>query len=140
MIRNQREYAITRTEVDRFQKALDEMIARSPKGLHPRLRKAQEEALRSQKDELEAELRAFDALPGKGKLGIGSVSELPDALIQARIAAGLTQKQLAERLGLKEQQVQRYEQTRYASASLDRIRRVTEALGVELRGHLLLAP
>jgi ribosome-binding protein aMBF1 (putative translation factor) len=31
--------------------------------------------------------------------------ELPEALIRARIAVGLTQKRLAERLGLKEQQV-----------------------------------
>jgi len=41
-------------------------------------------------------------------LELESLAELPEALIRARIAVGLTQKGLAGRLGLKEQQVQRY--------------------------------
>jgi transcriptional regulator with XRE-family HTH domain len=58
---------------------------------------------------------------------------LPRTLIQARIAAGLSQKELARRLGLKEQQIQRYEATDYASAKLSRLRAVMHALGIELR-------
>ena len=38
-------------------------------------------------------------------------SALPDILIQARIAAGMSQTKLARELGLKPQQVQRYEAT-----------------------------
>lgn len=49
---------------------------------------------------------------------------------QGAIAAGLSQRELAERLGLKEQQVQKYEATEYTSASLARIRAVIHALGV----------
>ena len=59
------------------------------------------------------------------------VAELPAVLIKARIAQGLSQKDLAERLSLKEQQIQRYEATDYATASLARIMEVVEALGVE---------
>lgn len=44
--------------------------------------------------------------------------------------AGLSQKELAERLGLKEQQVQKYEATEYTSASMARVRDVIQALGV----------
>ena len=33
--------------------------------------------------------------------------------MRARIALGYTQKKLAERVGLKEQQIQRYEETEY---------------------------
>lgn len=40
---------------------------------------------------------------------------------QGRIAAGLSQKELSERLGLKERQIQRYEATDYASANLTRV-------------------
>ena len=47
----------------------------------------------------------------------------------ARVARGLNQKTLAGRLGLKEQQIQRYEASEYASASLARIRSVAEVLG-----------
>ena len=55
--------------------------------------------------------------------------EFRSALTGARIKAGLSQKQLAEKLGLKEQQIQRYEATDYESASL---RRVSEPCGSEV--------
>ena len=42
---------------------------------------------------------------------------------------GLSQKELADRIGLKEQQIQRYEATEYASASLTRIQEIIGALG-----------
>ena len=60
-----------------------------------------------------------------------TVAELPTLLIKARIAQGLSQKELAERLGLKEQQIQRYEATDYASARLARIKEVVGALGID---------
>lgn len=56
------------------------------------------------------------------------VERLPEMLIQERIRLGLTQKQLAEMVGIKEQQIQRYEATLYQSASLRRIREVSTAL------------
>jgi transcriptional regulator with XRE-family HTH domain len=56
------------------------------------------------------------------------VETLPDTLIRARIAAGLSQAALAERLGMKPQQVQRYEATKYASASLTRLLEVARAI------------
>ena len=59
-------------------------------------------------------------------LTLHSLGELPTALIKARIATKLSQKALAERLGLKEQQIQRYEATEYASANLSRIIEVSE--------------
>ena len=69
---------------------------------------------------------------------IESLDELPDGLIKARIASGLSQKDLAERLHLKEQQIQRYEADRYASASLQRIQQVARAIGVGIRKELLM--
>ncbi len=71
-------------------------------------------------------------------LELNSLREIPEALIRARIASGLSQKQLAERLGLKEQQLQRWEATRYAGISLDRIHDVAEALGVTIREQVIL--
>ena len=63
---------------------------------------------------------------------LDSFESLPRALVQARIAAGLSQKELAQRLGLKEQQIQRYEATGYASASLTKITEVIEALDIKI--------
>lgn len=56
------------------------------------------------------------------------IEKLPEMLIEERYRLGLTQKQIAERMGLKEQQIQRYEATKYQSASLRRIGEVAKAL------------
>jgi len=51
-------------------------------------------------------------------------------LIVARIANGYSQKDLAWRLGIKEQQIQRWEAERYAQISLRNYHRVATLLGV----------
>ena len=135
MIKNERQYGVTKTQADKFAQALAELRQHPPGEGHPLLRKAEEEALSSQLADLHAELAEYEALrSGKQKhLPVTSFDDLPRTLIQARIAAGLSQKELARRLGLKEQQIQRYEATDYASARLSRLRAVMQALGVELR-------
>ena len=62
-------------------------------------------------------------LPKSREVVLEAVEDLPKALIRARIASGMTQEGLALRLGLKAQQVQRYEATEYESASFARIRK-----------------
>lgn len=53
-------------------------------------------------------------------------------LIVARISKGLSQRDLAWRLGVKEQQIQRYEADRYSSISLKNYRKIAALLGVKL--------
>jgi ribosome-binding protein aMBF1 (putative translation factor) len=134
MIKNQRQYRITKSQARKLKAALTKAID-TKSNLHPALRKAQEDALRSQLEELQSDLRAYEALQSaKGRsLPECSLQELPQTLIQARIAGGLSQRELAERLGLKEQQVQRYEATNYASASLTRVQEVAQALNLRLK-------
>jgi HTH-type transcriptional regulator / antitoxin HigA len=57
-------------------------------------------------------------------------------LIIARIARGLSQLELAERLGMREQQIQRYEAERYRTISLQNMRRLASALGVNVEATL----
>lgn len=141
MIKNERQYRITKAQAAKLEHALEQLTTGvgSAQG-HPLLRKAQEDALRSQIADLHAQLEAYDALQSQqhAVLELASFEELPRALIQARIAAGLSQKELAERLGLKEQQVQRYEATEYASASVARVSEVIRALGIRMREEILL--
>ncbi len=132
MIKNERQYRITKAQAARFAQTLDGLRQRSgeAEGTHPVIAKAQEDALRSQLTDLEGELREYESLKA-GKFPtdeFGVIAELPTVLIKARIARGLSQKDLAERLGLQEQQIQRYEATDYASASLTRIKEVVGAL------------
>lgn len=141
MITNERQYKITRSEADRFRKAISELAEGSPRpDVHPRLLQAEREALESQLADLQAELTEYDRLKSAdlSVISINSFDELADGLIQARIASGLSQKALADRLDLKEQQIQRYEAERYASASYQRLREIANALGVRIKNDILL--
>jgi len=142
MIKNERQYRITNAQVVKLERALDLLTKGLTGGehMHPLLQKAQEDALRSQVADLHAQLREYDALRSRKRtvLELASFEELPRALIQARIAAGISQRELGERLGLKEQQIQRYEATEYASASLARVTEVVRALGIKVREDIFL--
>ena len=82
--------------------------------------KAQKDAFQSQLADLRRELEEYEALKqgAVSSIAIDSFDDLGLGLIKARIAAGLSQKALAKRLGIKEQQIQRYEAERYVSAYL----------------------
>jgi transcriptional regulator with XRE-family HTH domain/Zn-dependent peptidase ImmA (M78 family) len=141
MITNERQYKITRSEADRFRKAISALTEGPPRvDVHPRLLRAEREALESQLADLQAELAEYDRLKSADLsiISINSFDELADGLIQARIASGLSQKALGDRLGLKEQQIQRYEAERYASASYQRLQEIANALGVRIKNDILL--
>ena len=138
MITTERQYRITKAAAERFAQAL----AHEAQGAHldPRLRQAMREGIESELQILREQLAEYEALRS-GRIAVlelDSLTALPDALIRARIAAGLTQKELATRLGLKEQQIQRYEATRYAGVSLERVQAVAEALGVKIHERVIL--
>ena len=136
MIKNERQYRITKTQAARFDRAITEMTAAVVKpAIHPKLRKAELDGLRSQCDDLKQELQEYEVLrSGKRRMiAFDSIEELPKTLIQARIAIGLSQEDLAAKLGLKPQQVQRYEATNYQSASLQRVNEIVKVLGIKLR-------
>ena len=67
---------------------------------------------------------------------IHSISELGEALCEARVAGGWTQRELGEHLGLRQQQIQRYEATDYQQCSWRRIIEIADALGIEISGRL----
>lgn len=141
-ILNQRQYRITKSWVRKFEKALaDFLVSSEGKGLPSKQCQLQESALRGQLETLQAEVAEYEALlKSPPSLEVPSFVDLPYALIRARIASDMTQKELAERLGLKEQQIQRYEASGYRSASLERLSEVMTALGVEVEGmHLRFA-
>jgi HTH-type transcriptional regulator / antitoxin HipB len=100
---------------------------------HPRAVKMQTEALSIQIQAMLAELSEYKSLKqGTGKIAISSLEELPVALIKARIAAGITQKELAQRVAIQEQQIQRYEANRYAVVGFERLLELFRSLGVKL--------
>jgi hypothetical protein len=140
MIQNEREYRITKSQADKFARALEDLEANSGGDLP--MVALQKSALASQLEELREQLADYDGLKSGDvrEIAVNSFDELPQALIRARIAMGLSQKELAERMGLKEQQIQRYESSDYAGASLHRIKGVSGALGLRITGALHLLP
>ncbi len=135
MIKNQRQYRITKAQAEKFAIALDG-ISEEPDEIpevHPLIRKAQKDALRYQLSELREQLEEYDALQSGSYTipDLRTIEELPRTLIQTRIGRGLSQKALGELIGVKEQQIQRYEATDYSSASLSRVMEVIAALRLE---------
>jgi HTH-type transcriptional regulator/antitoxin HigA len=45
----------------------------------------------------------------------------------------MIQKDLANKIGVQEQQIQRYEASQYSSASFDRLRSIASALNIDIR-------
>jgi ribosome-binding protein aMBF1 (putative translation factor) len=135
VIKNEKQYRITKAQVRRFQDALAELAGQQrPSNIAPRLWEAQREAAQSQMEDLREQVEVYERLHvGQNKtVVLEGVEDLPKALIRARIAAGMTQEGLARRLGVKPQQVQRYEATEYESASFARILKVVQALGLRM--------
>jgi DNA-binding Xre family transcriptional regulator len=140
MIKNERQYRITRTRADEVRRSIAELAhAELPSGLDPGMRDLQVEALRSVLADLEAELADYDALHEATLFEATGLSQLPVTLIRARIARGLTQRQLADRIGLPEQAVQRYEATDYAGVSFARLVEIADALEVTIHYDVRLS-
>ena len=135
MIKNDRQYALTKAQIQKMSEALAaEPPANAGPNVDPRLFELHRRALESQISDLHAEVAEYDELRAGARVVIPaeSLEDLPRALIQTRITRGLTQRALAERLGMPEQQIQRYEATEYESASFTRLKEIARALGVEV--------
>jgi len=139
VITNERQYRIAQAEAKKFEQAIAAARSGKPgKDVHPRVHEAMIASLESELAVLRGQLDQYEALKAgrvKGRQ-VQSLRELPVLLIEGRIAAGLTQRELGERLGLAEQQIQRYEATMYAGASLERLQEVADALELEIKEHV----
>jgi ribosome-binding protein aMBF1 (putative translation factor) len=144
MIKSDRQYRITRAQAVRFRRAIKNQQAAPPDPrIRPKVRQALLDALRSQLEDLQEQLAEYEALRSRRRrrLPLKSWDDLPRTLIRARIAAGWSQAKLAQHLGVKPQQVQRYEATDYQSASLAKVAEVARTLGLKLHtGEARLPP
>lgn len=86
--------------------------------------------------ELEEAVAEFDSIRA-GRMRtfrVESFDDLATVLVKARIALGWTQAELANRLDVAEQMVQRDEAGGYERATLSRLAEVGDVLGYELTG------
>jgi transcriptional regulator with XRE-family HTH domain len=91
--------------------------------------------------ELEAEINEYQSLL-RGELVLPEdidILEISKYITKIRIAKGLSQKELAERVGVDKQAINRYEEHDYQTASLPRIMEVLKALNIETETTLVEA-
>lgn len=102
-------------------------------GLSPDEVKRVLDPMRSFHLQLQEEVESYERLKRGEFEEIRNLRGIGHLLIALRIARGISQRQLAERLGVHESQVSRDERNEYHGITLDRAARVLDALGVELR-------
>jgi DNA-directed RNA polymerase specialized sigma subunit len=130
MIRNEREYkkALSRLEQD------GEVIAAQRRMLVERglSREEVERALGpilSFNAQLEEEVEWYERVRRRDFEVIDNLSAIGTLLIALRIANGLSQRELAERLEVSEAQVSRDERNEYHGVTVERAQRILDAMG-----------
>lgn len=117
MITDEQQYRVTKARIQRFEDALMHAEDRAAER-HPLLQQVLRRNVEAELQAMYEQLSEYATRQGTGPstLGLGAGLDRPLALIRTRIAAGINQEELAERLGLAEQQIRQYEAARYARA------------------------
>jgi DNA-binding Xre family transcriptional regulator len=89
--------------------------------------------LRSFHEQLKEEVESYERLMRGEFEEIRNFEGIGRLMIALRIAKGVSQRELADRLGVHESQVSRDERNEYHGVTLERAGRIVEALGVEIR-------
>lgn len=94
---------------------------------------------------LQAEIAEYEMLTSHDSqtpivLRLDDIDYLAQILIKARMAAKLSQKELADLAGLTEEKIKQYEHDDYASASFLDVRFVIDALDIQIQTGEFLLP
>lgn len=89
--------------------------------------------VRSFHEQLKEEVESYERLKRGEFEELRNFEGLGRLLIALRIAQGVSQRELAERLGVHESQVSRDERNEYHAVTVERANKILEALGAEVR-------
>lgn len=131
MIKNEKQYNISKKRLAELELTI---ATKQPKILSNSKREGALNSVVRIKNSLKEEIKQYESLKTKGiplrrKV---SVTQLPKILIEHKIAKGLTQKQFSEMLGIKEQQLQRYEAENFSSVSFGRLMKYIELVNIKI--------
>jgi len=131
MIKNQRQYKIVKSQMTKCELALRRTVTSPNPNIPEAFRKAEIHALENELQKMKQEIKSYEEIrSGKEKKFIGTLASLAELLIKARQRRGLNQRELAQIVGCKEQQIQRYESGDYKQASFQTILQIAQALEV----------
>lgn len=130
MIKNDKQYSITKNKRDEFSKSLS--ILQNEESKDNLLNQIMKDSITSQIETFDREIKEYENLKNtKPTIIFSSIEKLPEILIKARIIKGLSQNDLAKKINLKEQQIQRYEASNYESANFDRMLTIAQSMGIQ---------
>jgi len=134
MIRNESEYreAVDRVAQEKKRLAAHAEHLRGQSLTREEIKKAMS-PLRSFHLQLEEEVAAYERLKRGEFQELHNLRGLGQLLVSLRIARGLSQRELARRLGVDEALVSRDERNEYHNIGIERAARILEAIGVQLR-------
>jgi len=133
MIRNETEYREAVTRIGEEEKRMKEQKkALGGMDLNREEIKRAMDPMRSFHEQLREEVASYERLR-RGEFGeVRNFGGLGELLIALRISQGVSQRELAEWLGVHESQVSRDERNEYHGITMERAQRILDALGVEL--------
>ncbi|MEM5564739.1 helix-turn-helix transcriptional regulator [Psychroserpens sp. AS72] len=132
MIKNEKQYRISKGKLKKFNEALDLIKKADNNGIHPLLIKAQIDSIDSQIEEFKHDISEYENLKtGKVTRFITSIGDLSKGIINSRIARGYNHEELGRKLGVSAQQIQKYEAENYLNTSLKKLIEVISILDVD---------
>jgi transcriptional regulator with XRE-family HTH domain len=130
MIKNDKQLTVTKKRLNEFVQALESL--KSDQEKDPILKDIEINSVLSYIAEFKKDIQDYEDIKNGNVrvLHLKSLSELGQACVKSRIAKGWSQALLAEKLGVAEQQIQRYESENYASVNYNRLNDIIEALEI----------
>ncbi len=134
MIRNEREYKEALSRLERDREIIEaQRLALVERGLSEKEVERALGPMLSLDAQLEEEVEYYEKVRRRQFAVSHDVRDIGRTLIALRIANGLSQRELAERLGVSEAQVSRDERNEYHGITVERAQKVLEVMGESLR-------
>ena len=129
MIKSDAQRERTAAQIEGFQQALAKVAGEKSDKRSAAIRGSYESMIRL----LEGELREYDRLRA-GEVALPHVERLDQIapfITRIRIAKGVSQTELARRLGVSKQVISRYEESEYQTVAISRLQEILDAIGIK---------
>ena len=129
MIKSDAQRERTVAQIEGFQQALAKAAQHKPDKRSAAIRGSYESMIR----QLEDELGEYDRLKS-GEVALPQAERLDQIapfITRIRIAKGVSQTELARRLGVSKQVISRYEESEYQTVAISRLQAILGAIGIK---------
>ena len=137
MIKTEQEYLEAKKRLEKeFQAIEDHKLKMKKAGFKKDQIHLAIDPLASFAHQLKEEVEEYEKLKRGDFNELENLDGLGHMLVALRIAKGIKQKELAERLGVNESQVSRDERNEYHGASIEKVQKILKALEVILKSEV----